>query len=307
MEKVLILLATYNGESYLLEQLASIEEQNFLGSVDIQVNDDCSSDNTLKILNEFKDSYKGNVYISQEKRGGHLENFMHLIRSAKMSYDYYMFADQDDFWLEDKISRSIKSLKSGNYTTYGSSVTFADESLKPMFVNHQNLLYNSKSLDKFLYTYVQGCTIMLKGEYFEKVRRLQPNLDKLKYHDSWVSLISGVTGNLYLDKNPTMLYRVHGKNVNGTTNKSAFKKVLSTLFEIPKQRKTFKRKIETSVELLRVNEKYMTKEQIREVKYFIKQKYLFFRIFTLLTFRYKPIGTWKSKVYRSFLFFCGAL
>ena len=51
--KIAILMATYNGELFLNEQLDSIKKQTYK-NWELWVSDDGSSDNTLDILKKFK-------------------------------------------------------------------------------------------------------------------------------------------------------------------------------------------------------------------------------------------------------------
>ena len=123
-------MSTYNGETYLREQLDSILAQDIQEApinayLKILVRDDGSSDGTVGILEDYKRKYPGVVdyYTGENMRTA--RSFWHLLRNAPDS-DYYAFSDQDDFWLSGKLSRAVKILngmRKSDSTTTGSSKT----------------------------------------------------------------------------------------------------------------------------------------------------------------------------------------
>ena len=96
---VSIAMATYNGEKYLKEQLDSIYAQTYK-DIEVIVCDDCSSDKTVEILDEYKEKYGLKYYIN-EKNLGFKKNFEKAI--SLCSGDFIALADQDDIWIENKI------------------------------------------------------------------------------------------------------------------------------------------------------------------------------------------------------------
>lgn len=305
MVKVLILMATYESSDYILEQLRSIQDQDFNGVIDIQINDDNSKDDTLKIIAEFSKTYAGTITVTKEHKGGHLKNFMYLLYNAQSGYDYYMFSDHDDFWNIDKVSRAVSMINKHSVTTYGSAVMIADENLVPLYPERDYIIYDKKGLEKYILTYTQGCTLAIRGDFFSKISLIQPNLNILTVHDFWISLVSSMMGDIYYDKTPTMLYRIHQKNAVGNIRKVS--KFHRLFHDIGKRRREFKGKISVSNEFLRVCGKQLSNKQIKEIKYFTRRKYLYFRVLTLLTFNYKPIGNIKTRMKRRYFFILGAV
>ena len=113
--RVLVLLSTYNGEKYLLEQLNSIFCQKGV-DVSLLIRDDGSTDSTVEILNNIA-RVKSNVEILTEKNVGFVRSFSNLIlyvtNSLKYSsFNYFAFADQDDIWLCNKLEKTISEIKS---------------------------------------------------------------------------------------------------------------------------------------------------------------------------------------------------
>ena len=95
MKKILVIMATYNGEKYLEEQLNSILQQKNV-CVDILVRDDGSSDSTVTILNRYRENGKLEWYT-----GEHLNvanGFFDLMLKAKQKEsDYILRSKLEEF------------------------------------------------------------------------------------------------------------------------------------------------------------------------------------------------------------------
>ena len=105
MSSVSVILCTYNGERFLQEQLDSIANQTRLPD-EVVVGDDVSSDSTIAILENWKQSVPFVVKIHRnEVNIGHNKNFETSI--SRSSGDYLFFCDQDDIWHPDKIERVL--------------------------------------------------------------------------------------------------------------------------------------------------------------------------------------------------------
>lgn len=100
MEKQIdVLLATYNGEKYVKEQIESILNQTYR-NIRIIISDDCSTDNTVKILEEYKEKDKRIELYTQKENLGVVKNIEFLLK--KVENELYMLSDQDDVWLPKK-------------------------------------------------------------------------------------------------------------------------------------------------------------------------------------------------------------
>jgi len=107
--KVQILLATFNGEKYLREQLDSILNQEYK-SWELLIHDDGSIDNTISILNEYQNNYpkKIRLLIDQEIFSSASKNFFHLIKNRSRKANLYCLCDQDDIWHKSKLKKIIE-------------------------------------------------------------------------------------------------------------------------------------------------------------------------------------------------------
>ena len=103
-----ILLATYNGENYLAEQLDSLLSQSY-SDFKIYVSDDCSKDKTRNIISDYAKKYPDRIIdLNNEQHFGSAKlNFFSLVE--KVDSDLYMFCDQDDVWLPNKVQKTIET------------------------------------------------------------------------------------------------------------------------------------------------------------------------------------------------------
>src|ERR1700743_1857825 len=105
---VSIALCTYNGAAYIEEQLDTLVNQSY-PNCEIIVVDDCSKDNTVKILSEYADKYPQVRIHINEKNLGYTRNFEKAIRLCKG--EYIALCDQDDIWDPQKIEMQVNGIK----------------------------------------------------------------------------------------------------------------------------------------------------------------------------------------------------
>lgn len=222
-EKVDILLATYNGEKYLKEQIESLLDQTYT-NIQIIISDDCSTDGTRDILKSYENNEKIKVYY-QENNLGYVKNFEFLLK--KVESDLYMLCDQDDFWKKEKVEKTVDKLQKENLDLVFGDLEVVDENLNLLYLSYNKYMHLAHKIDKYhkdyklqyLYNCMTGCTMMSKKNFLDKILPLPTN-SKYMIHDYWIGLIVSLNGKVgYLDK-PYILYRQHGKNQVGTKKAS---------------------------------------------------------------------------------------
>ena len=106
-----VVMATYNGEKYLKEQLDSIFCQT--KPVDeVIICDDGSKDGTIEIIEKYITEKNLNLswkLIKNKKNLGYADNFHQGLALA--TGEYIFFADQDDVWCEDKVEEMTKVME----------------------------------------------------------------------------------------------------------------------------------------------------------------------------------------------------
>lgn len=111
-----VVIATYNGEKFLREQLVSVLAQTLLPD-EIIVSDDGSTDGTWAILEEYRSKYPKliRLYANKGQHGPH-ENFKHAFQYV--TCDLVAPCDQDDIWLPEKLERSVAEIKDDVWLVY---------------------------------------------------------------------------------------------------------------------------------------------------------------------------------------------
>ena len=297
MEKVDILLATYNGEEYLREQIDSILNQTHT-EFRLLISDDGSKDSTRKILEEYKNKDSRIEVFLQENNLGVVKNFEFLL--GKVEAKYYMFSDQDDIWKETKIEKSLNKIEEGFDLVY-SDLEVVDENLNVTYSSYWKLkgIYNKiKKYNNFeslyLNNFVTGCTLISKKDLIKDVLPL-PNTSKYVLHDYWISLIISQNGKISYVEEPLIKYRQHKNNKVGSKKKSdelkSIDEIRKLFIEVKKEH--FKVFIENedkfkSEEVKTLNKKALEYYEMLETKKNINFKGwgLFFKLYKYEEFGY---------------------
>lgn len=221
---VQILLATYNGERFLHEQLDSLFRQTYQGFT-ILVRDDGSSDNTLKIIEEYQQKYptKIELFSDNKKNVGATQNFGILLEQS--SADYIFFCDQDDIWVNNKIEISLKKLQeleSNNpnipcmiYSDMKSideagNIT-ANSVWKQLHLHPDFFILNRLLIQNIPH----GCTMGINKAMQEIA---VPIPTEAILHDHWIALLAATCGKHYAFHSPLVLLRNHTHNVTRKKN-----------------------------------------------------------------------------------------
>lgn len=234
-DTVYILMATYNGQLYLEEQINSIIRQTH-SNWKLIIRDDCSNDNTLYILRTFEISdprislildYHGNVGCTQ--------NFSKLLEIISPIATYIMFCDQDDIWKDNKIESSLSSMKmleeehgsEANLFIYG-TYTLIDE--KGKLLDEPSPNYSTPPKLNLLLSqgYVYGCTMMINSGLANCSASIPISAEN---HDYWISLVASMCNAkvIYVEE-PLLFYRQHSQNVSGSYKDSSFFRRIKRFF-----------------------------------------------------------------------------
>lgn len=209
MEKIQILMSTYNGEHYIREQIASILEQNY-PDIELLIRDDGSKDDTPRILKDFESKYD-NIHVFLEENLGSNGSFFELLR--KSNAPYVGFADQDDVWLPEKVRTAYEAICGYNEPAmYFGAKKLVDSNLKE-FPEQPDYKLNPGFNNAVVEAICSGCTMLMNKKLADQVRNhISPNAI---YHDWWCYLIAEYLGTVVYDATPYILYRQHDHNVVG--------------------------------------------------------------------------------------------
>ena len=241
MAEIGIILATYNGEKYLREQLDSILSNTFK-DYEIHICDDGSTDGTIAIAKEYAEKYPQITLWQNKQNQGYTRNFLKAVQ--RETFPYFMFCDQDDIWKPDKIEVTYRAMKAAEEKENGPILVFTDaESYDDVSKTdigsfHKMSHLDTKKVDTahlFMENKCIGCTIMCNA----KVRGYLTELpEEIRVHDWWLALICSHFGKVvYVDK-MTLHYRQHSDNMIGTS--SFFQYVAKRIRHIKEQKEALR-------------------------------------------------------------------
>lgn len=227
--KVAILMATYNGDQFIDEQLDSILSQTYR-NIEVIIRDDGSSDSTIRILEE-KQKIDKRIIIIKNNSGKHgvFLNFWNLLHIAKKSanYDYYFFADQDDIWASTKIETMIsfaekKDVHNIPILIY-TDMEIIDENhtvIYPSFDKKLHIGNQRPEATFFTRDIFWGCAMAINHRLLLDIPLVTLDDSRINIisHDTYIAEFAALFGNIYYIEKVLISHRQHSKNVTGESS-----------------------------------------------------------------------------------------
>jgi len=215
-QTVNVLMSTYNGESYLSEQLDSILTQTHRSFI-LTIRDDGSKDSTPEILSRYAAS-DNRIRIVLQDNLGVVGSFYWLLKNADSGCQYFAFADQDDVWLPDKLERALAVLAEHDESLpllYCSRVEYVSADLShlddsPMIITQAGLR------NALVQNIATGCTVVINKAARDLLLKHEWPPQVLM-HDWWFYIVISAFGKVVYDDFVSIKYRQHGGNVVGGT------------------------------------------------------------------------------------------
>ena len=224
--RISVALCTYNGQRFLLEQLASIAQQTRLPD-ELVVCDDRSDDRTMVIVREFAASVSFPVRIFENERNlGYAANFEVAIR--RCDGDLIALTDQDDIWYPTRLERSEQEFNAHPRA----GLVFSDADI----IDEQGRLTGKTIWQRFgfggkrkrevlsgnftvlaKHRFVTGATVMFRAGLRDRCLPLGAGW----IHDEWIVLMAAVFSDLRAIDQPLVRYRFHDSQQVGFRNKFA--------------------------------------------------------------------------------------
>lgn len=261
--KTSIVLSTYNGNKYIIEQMDSIRLQT--KTVDeVIICDDCSKDNTVDLINRYIQKYnlKNWIINQNESNKGYIKNFLD---GAQLSTgDVIFFSDQDDIWDNKKVEIMLNAIKEKNaLAVYCLSDTIDGSGKKQKnSIEKLNRIPSNYEIDKvslcnkIKYARSSGLCLAFKKNILNEVYNMA-----LKYnlpHDIPVGTVASIKDGYYVVNKVLVHHRVHNANVSNPDTKIRY-----SFFNI--QREIDSRKLKQR-ELMAINELYRSNLKEYECK-----------------------------------------
>ncbi len=270
-DSVVVLMSTYNGEKYLAEQIDSILAQRDV-QVQLLVRDDGSSDGTVSILERYE--REGKLKLEKGHNVGVGRSFMRMLYDAPAG-EYYAFADQDDVWMENKLSEAVKILKEKEIPyLYASDTLLVDEDLNEIGLRFEKEVMPYDLLNTIFHTALCGCTLVMNERLRAVIadRRYRPSEQVFDHrcHDTWVILAANIVGNIYYDSRSFIKYRQHANNTIGAVKNPGLPDKLENMFHHFVNQRYKRSRSRLALELYKRFGKVMKSSDRKYVKILIK-------------------------------------
>ena len=218
-----IAMTTYNGSKYISEQLESILNQT-ITDYELIICDDCSTDNTIEIINEFQKKDSRIKLYHNEQNLGFKKNFERAIKLC--TGDYIALCDQDDVWTENHLEVLLNNI-GDNLLCCGNN-ELVNQNLESLHIDF--FTSNNFSLNKYPCNLDILKKMLLSGNCFQGASMLfhkdiikfyLPLPDEIKYHDSWLSALACAINKFSVTETIITKYRQHEAQVTSSDKSNA--------------------------------------------------------------------------------------
>lgn len=164
---VSIFVLTYNQEKYISQTINSLLNQKANFPFNIVIGDDCSSDKTLQILEDFKSNYPAVIkLIKSKKNNGLIKNYIKTIKQCDGKY--IAICDGDDYWIDDyKIQKQVNFLENNKdfsivftkkIDLYGENEFIKDKNIKPEISDFDTIIKGN---------FIASVTVLFRNYFYQ--------------------------------------------------------------------------------------------------------------------------------------------
>lgn len=221
MKKVAVLMSSYNGSKYIDCQIESIIKQKDIEMM-LYIRDDGSNDDTIEKIKNWIEKFPDKIQLFEGRNVGYIASFSELLRivfNSNACYDYYSFADQDDYWENDKLIRGVEQLLTYDKESddkpllYASNTLRVDADLKPINLSWQPSNVNVTKGRALVQNFATGCTMIFNRKMADMY--LSTYSDDISSHDFRMYQLCVFTGMFIWDAESRIKYRQHSSNQIG--------------------------------------------------------------------------------------------
>lgn len=218
--KISVCMATYNGEKFLRQQLASILKQ--LGESDeLIISDDGSTDGTVEIIQAYDDQ---RIRFFKSTHKNLIFNFENALKQAQG--DYIFLCDQDDIWFEHKVATCVAKLENDSLV-FSNAAMFQGEDIQNTELFFKDARKKTGTISNLIKVKFLGATLAFRKTVLERALPFPKNIPM---HDIWIGLIAETTASTFYIDEPLIYYRRHENTASTTGSKS--KNSLYTMLKI---------------------------------------------------------------------------
>ena len=264
-----ILLASYNGEKYIAEQIDSLLSQS-CQDFKLYIYDDCSTDNTYSLITEYAVNHPDKIIPArnQANSGGAGQNFINMMIAH--NDDYIMLCDHDDIWLPGKVEITLAKMKDMEHK-FGVStpilvhtdlrvVNEKLQTISPSFKAAMNADFKKTKLqNQIIQNTLTGCTVMYNRALSELITETPRYMIM---HDWWLMLVASAFGVITDIEVQTVLYRQHSANEIGAKDVRTLRYKVNKLLSYTEIRRALNETYEQAQSFLDAYKNKLTREQI---------------------------------------------
>lgn len=226
--KLDILMATYNGEAYISQQIYSLQQQTFT-DWRLLIHDDGSTDRTIEIIHELAATDQ-RICLIEDGLCFHSagRNFMHLLSLS--TAPFISFCDEDDIWLQDKLSTQMEAIQAEDNNipqcVYCNAYVYNVKARQP--IGGISILNIVKDLHDILFANggIQGCAMIINDKLREKCLLFK---GRIAMHDHLITLVNALFGHFTYIPRRLFLYRRYTGAVTGATDRSLLQRTTGFL------------------------------------------------------------------------------
>jgi len=279
-----ILLASYQGQEYISQQIESILQQTVQG-FNLIIRDDGSKDKTVQLIRSFAAQFPDQIiHVESDPRArdrassGASQNFSRLMEQSKG--DYIFFSDQDDVWVKDKVEKMLERMEILE-KQYGketplllhSDLRVVDRYLQPIspsFWRYVSLDPSKDGPNRLLQqNVVTGCATLINRALLSLAT---PIPKEAMMHDFWLALTASFFGQIAFYNQSLVLYRQHGNNSIGASRLFSLKR----LYALSRRREVSQRIHAQAVAFLERYREKLSLDKLRILEAFVGLRELSF-------------------------------
>ncbi|TPW26572.1 glycosyltransferase [Martelella alba] len=205
-----VVMATFNGEAYLPQQLESLMRQTRHPD-ELIIGDDASTDGTCEIIRDFANRAPFPVTLVERKeRLGFAQNFIDLLKRSKQ--DLIFFCDQDDVWHDQKIDIVANAASVESALVFSHDLEIFNDHDSTETIRYRSYFDHLKRLGLNQEVCIKGCGMAVRRELLD-LTGWAP--DQHCSHDSWFGLIATALGKRATIEAPLVRHRIHDANTSG--------------------------------------------------------------------------------------------
>lgn len=215
-----VAMATYNGVKFIQAQLESLARQDLLPT-ELIISDDASTDNTLRIVEEFSRTSPFPIFIHKNSaRLGYRENFLRA--TAYCQSDLIAFCDQDDIWMKNKLAECVAKFTSPEVLLcyHNANILSAASNLPTDLSSLAAKGDVTPSLKGDPWVHGQGFSQVFRRSLLEfnflwptSINHHHPT--ERMAHDQWIAFLAHALGSTTYISDPLVSYRLHDNNTCG--------------------------------------------------------------------------------------------